>query len=82
MRIELTILKFLRAAGDLLTPETQIRDDVRLVVAPAPTGLEVSESLNRIESDGWAVSIRDQVTGIVRWQITDLGRVQLTKRGL
>jgi hypothetical protein len=82
MSIELTILKFLRAAGDLLTPETQIRDDVRLTVAPAPTGLEVSEALNRIEGEGWAVSIRDSVTKIVRWQITDLGRVQLTKRGL
>jgi hypothetical protein len=82
MKLQLTALKYLRVGGDLLTPETQLRDDLRLAVSPAPTGVEISEALNHIESSGWAVSVRDELTGAVRWQITDLGRVQLAKRGL
>ena len=36
--IDLTILKFLRAGGDMLTPETQLRDDVRLAEFPSAHG--------------------------------------------
>lgn len=82
MKLELTILKFLRAAGDMLTPETQLRDDVRLAVAPAPTGAEISEAFERIESSGWALSFRDQLTKGVKWVITDDGRAQLAQRKL
>lgn len=82
MNLPLTILKFLRAGGELLTPETQLRDDCRLAVSPPPTGMEISEALNQVESEGWAVSVRDSLTRAVRWQITDAGRAQLAKRGL
>jgi hypothetical protein len=83
MKLQLTLLQFLRAAGgELLTPETQLRNDARLAVSPPPTGLEISEALNDLERRGYAVSVRDGLTEIVRWQITDLGRVQLTTRHL
>lgn len=82
MTLELTILKFLRAAGDMLTPETQLRDDVRLSVSPPPTGAEINEALERIESTGWGISFRDQLTKQVKWVITDDGRVQLAQRKL
>ncbi|MFO1461300.1 MAG: hypothetical protein U1G08_18090 [Verrucomicrobiota bacterium] len=82
MSIDLTILKFLRAGGDMLTPETQLRDDVRLAVSPPPTGGEISEALGRIEGAGLALSFRDEMTKAVRWTITDEGRAQLAKRRL
>lgn len=82
MNLDLSLLRILRAAGELLTPEQQLRCDLRLTVSPPPTGLEIGEALNRAEDAGWAVSVRDPVTGQVRWQATDLGRVQLSKRGL
>lgn len=82
MNLTLTILKFLRAGGDLLTPETQLRDDVRMAMAPPPTGTEISEALNLIEQRGLAVSLRDDLTKEVKWQITDNGRAQLAKRNL
>lgn len=82
MNLTLTILKFLRAGGDLLTPETQLRDDVRMAVVPPPTGAEISEALNLIEQRGLGVSLRDDLTKEVKWQITDNGRAQLAKRNL
>lgn len=82
MTLTLHILEFLRAAGDMLTPESQLRTDVRLSVAPPPTGSEISESLNMLEKEGWAVSMRDKLTGQIRWTITDEGRAQLAKRHL
>lgn len=82
MSITLTILKFLRAGGDLLTPETQLRDDLRVSVSPPPTSVEISEALDLIEERGLAVSLRDDLTKEVKWQITDNGRAQLAKRNL
>jgi hypothetical protein len=82
VNLDLALLRILRAAGELLTPEPQLRCDLRLTYSPPPTGLEISDALNRAEDAGWAVSVRDPVTGQVRWQVTDLGRVQLSKRGL
>lgn len=82
MTLSLHILKILRAAGNLLTPETQLRDDVRLLVTPMPTGTEISEHINRVESRGWAISVRDEETQSVKWQITDSGRAQLAARNL
>lgn len=82
MNLQLALLQFLRAAGDLLTTETQLRNDARLAVTPVPTGTEISEALNDLERRGYAVAVRDDLTGAVRWQITDLGRAQLAKRNL
>lgn len=82
MTLALHILKVLRAAGDCLTPETQLRDDLRILVSPVPTGTNISEQLDRIETNKWAVSFRDAETGTIRWQITDSGRAQLATRNL
>lgn len=82
MKLELTLLKFLRAAGDLLTAEGQLRDDARLAVSPVPLGTEISDALNNLENRKWAVAVRDELTETVRWQITDAGRAQLAKRNL
>ena len=82
MTLTLHILKWLRAGGDNLTPEEQLRSDLRMSVSPTPSGTEISEALNQMEDKGWAVSIRDPEIGTVRWQITDEGRAQLSKRKL
>lgn len=82
MKLQLTLLQFLRAAGDLLTAETQLRNDARLAVTPVPTGTEISEAINDLERRDLAVSVRDELEGTVRWQITDLGRAALAKRNL
>ena len=82
MNTELHILRLLRAAGDLLTPEAKIRSDLRLGVTPPPRHSEVSEAFDRLETAGLAISVRDQLTGAVRWQATDGGRAALAARGL
>lgn len=82
MRVTLPILKFLRAGEGVLTPETQLRTDLFQVVAPPPTKSEVDAALNRMEDRGWAVSVRDEITGVVRWRITDAGKAELAARGL
>lgn len=82
MTLPLHILILLRQAGELLTPETQLRTDLRVLVTPVPSGVDVSEAFNRIESEKWALSVRDTVTGIVKWKITDAGRVILAERNL
>lgn len=82
MRVTLPMLKFLRAAEGVLTPETQLRDDIRMAVAPPPTKSEVDAALNRMEDRGWAVSVRDEITQVVRWRITDAGKAELAARNL
>lgn len=78
----IAILLLLRAGGEHLTPEEQIRTDLRLSVQPVPGSVEVSEALAQLEARGLAVSLRDELTGQVKWQITDEGRAQLASRRL
>lgn len=82
MHLSLKILTELRAVGDLLVPEPQLRTDLRLGVTPAPTGAEVSQALNTIEARGWAISQRDNLTSEIRWRITSSGLAELSARGL
>lgn len=76
------LLRLLRANGDLLIPEDQLRFDLRLEFKPAPTTAEINDVLNAAESRGLAISIRDSITGEVKWRITELGRVALSERNL
>lgn len=82
MTLPLTILQMLRQVGDLLVPERQIRTELRLSVSPAPTGSEMSTALHQVEASQLAVSVRDSLTGDVRWKITDAGRAALAERGI
>ncbi len=76
------ILLILRAGGEHLTPEPQIRTDLRMQCQPVPGSIEVSEALASLEERGLAVSLRDSLTGVIKWQITDEGRSALASRGL
>lgn len=81
MNLEIFILKFLRAAGaDLLTSEDQLRTDLRMFRTPPPTGSEISEALNSLETRQQAVAVRDRLTGQIKWRITDEGRAELAAR--
>lgn len=82
MTLPLTILQMLRQVGDLLVPERQIRTDLRLSVSPAPTGTEMSTAFHQLEWHQLAVSVRDTITGEVKWKITDAGRAALAERGI
>jgi hypothetical protein len=64
----------------MLTSEDQLRTDLRMFRNPPPTGTEVSESLSSLETRGLAISVRDTLTGAVRWRITDEGRAELSAR--
>lgn len=80
--LSIAILQILRAGGDHLTPEDQIRTDIRLSRQPIPGSIEVSEAFAALEERQLAVSLRDTLTGQVKWQITDEGRAALASRGL
>lgn len=80
--LPISILLILRAGGEHLTPEAQIRTDLRLTCQPVPGSIEVSEAFATIEERGLAVSLRDSLTGAIKWQITDEGRSALASRGL
>lgn len=82
MRLLIPILKLLRASGThLLTSEEQIRTDLRVFVAPPPSGTEISEALNHAEQSGYAISTRGTLDQVMRWRITDLGRSALSEAG-
>lgn len=82
MNITPQLLTQLKAAGGLLVPEPALRIQLRLSISPAPTGAEISDALNQCESKQWILSVRDEVTGDVKWKITDAGRGVLAERGL
>lgn len=82
MTIALHILTILRTAGDLLTPEEQIRSDLRLGITPPPTRADANEAFRTIEDRDLAISIRDHLDDRIRWRITDKGRGELAARGL
>lgn len=84
MTLTIQILKLLRMAGDLLTPEDQLRSDLRLTLTPAPLASEINAAFGTLEEGAQplAVSTRDRLTGGVRWKITDAGRAALSERGL
>lgn len=82
MKLELNLLRFLRAGRGVLTPEEQLRDDARQATAPAPSSIELNEAFQTLENNRWAVWKRDALTGQIRWAITDEGEVELAKRKL
>ena len=78
----LHVLVYLRDMKGLLVREEQIRLYLRATVSPAPTGTEVSQALNTIERAQWAVSIRDEITGDIKWRITEAGKAEAAARAL
>lgn len=84
MTLPLQILKLLRVADGLLTPEEQLRSDLRLTVTPPPTGSEMSIAFNFLEEgpQPLAISVRDRLAHTVRWKITDAGTAALSERGI
>lgn len=82
MKIELVILRFLRAADGVSTPETQLRDDARLATSPPPSTADLNAAFTTLEDKGWAMSVRDPLTGQIRWVISGEGIAQLTLRKL
>ncbi len=82
MNLTLQTLAVLRDLDGNLIREDQLRTDLRATVTPAPTGSEISTALNTIEKHQWAVSVRDAITGDIRWRITDAGRAELAARNL
>lgn len=84
MTLKLQLLKLLRAAGDLLTPEEQLRSDLRLTITPAPRGSEISVAFDELEAESQplALSVRDKLADRTSWKITDAGRMALAERGL
>lgn len=82
MNLTLQTLSVLRDIDGNLIREDQLRTDLRATVTPAPTGSEISTALNTIEKHQWAVSVRDGITGDIRWRITDAGRAELAARNL
>lgn len=83
MSLSLRILLLLRAAGDdLLTPEAQLRTDLRYAVRPVPLGSDFNQAFGDLDERGLAVAVRDKLDGTVRWKITDAGRAALAERQL
>ena len=78
----ISILLILPAVGEHSSPEVQIRTHLWLTCPPVPGSIEVSEAFATIEERGLAVSLRDSLTGAIKWQITDEGRSALASRGL
>lgn len=84
MPLLLRILILLRSAGDLLTPESTLRMDIRFGGGSGPrdTVAEVNAAFNELEQRHLAVAIRDDLTNSIRWKITDAGRAALAERNL
>ena len=82
MNLVLHTLRVLREAGENLTPEDTLRVDLRSMISPPPLGAEVSAALHQIETRRLGVAVRDELTGAVRWKITDSGRAALAERGI
>ena len=80
MNHTLHVLTYLRDLRGNLVREEQLRIDLRATVSPAPTGTEISTALNTCERSQWAVSIRDGITGEIRWRITPAGEAELASR--
>lgn len=82
MTINPQLLVLLRRAGQFLTPEPTLRVDLKLAVSPTPSGTDISEAIDQCERKGWIISVRDDMTGELKWRITDAGRASLAERGL
>lgn len=82
MKLELNLLRFLRAGRGVSTPEEQLRDDARQVTTPVPSSVELNEAFQTLENSGWAVWTRDSLTHQIRWAITTEGEMELAKRKL
>ena len=80
MKLRLHILQALRSMGEHLCPEPTLRVQIQVTASPTPTTVEITEALVALRDADLAIDIRDELTGDVKWAITDKGRLKLSER--
>ncbi len=71
------VLEALNGVHPMQLPESTIFHEVNLQAARALTLTEVRDALRELEAKDLAVGTRDELNGVTRWRITNLGRSEL-----
>lgn len=79
-KIQLCVLRDLRdMPEDYLQPDTALNSNIRLSIVPAPTLVDIEEAMMSLEQLGYVIALRDELTGVRRWQITPVGKAYLAR---
>jgi hypothetical protein len=74
LRINVEILKSLDQLSGLMEPQDSLLTTLRLSIQPVVLESEFSGALGELEAGHYIVSIREPLSGLVKWGITDKGR--------
>lgn len=79
-KIQLCVLRYLRdMPEDYLQPDVSVNAHIRLCIVPAPTLVDIEEAMMSLEELGYVIALRDELTGVRRWQITPVGKAYLAR---
>lgn len=82
-KIQICVLKDLRdLPEDYLQPDTALNSNIRLSIVPTPTLVEIENALTALEQRSYILGVRDELTGIRRWQITPVGKAWMSRNNL
>lgn len=82
MNLELTILEILNYCDGIPMPKNTLVAEVRMR-DPRPTRAEIEAAMRDLESVGQIVGVTNKdASGGSKWEITDAGKLRLSKAGL
>jgi hypothetical protein len=81
MMIRVQLLRELERCRGFLLPEPTLFAAVEMAMAPRPTSSEIGSELKECERKGLVSGATNDLTGVRRWRITDMGRTVLQEIG-
>jgi len=81
MMIRIQLLRELDRCRGFLLPEPTLCTAVQMALAPRPTLGEVEAEIQECERKGLVSGATNELTGVRRWRITDLGKSVLQEIG-
>lgn len=74
------LLKLIAAGAPYATPEETLRIDIRRVV-PGTSGGQISSAFTQLENQKLAISTKDELSGDMKWSVTEVGKTKLVELG-
>lgn len=82
MNLELTVLESLKNCDGIPLPKATLIAEIR-ARDPRPTLAEIDSAIRDLEGQGQVVGITNRdASGGSKWEITDAGKLRLSKAGL
>lgn len=79
--LNLELLKALDTRSSVMLAEATVFNQVRIVMTPVPSLLELKGALRDLEARGFVEGVADRLNpDVMKWRLTDAGRAEVLSR--